>query len=75
MVKTLLIDGDNLVKIGFHGVKDLFHEGKHVGCIWYFLNTVRKFIEEGNFDKVVVFWDGENNSSSRKIIYLSLIHI
>jgi 5'-3' exonuclease len=54
VIKTLLIDGNNLLKIGFHGVKDFFHEGKHVGGIWHFLNTTRRFIEEENFDKVVV---------------------
>ncbi len=69
MTKTLLIDGNNLLKIGFHGVKDFFHEGKHVGGIWHFLNTTRRFIEEENFDKVCVFWDGEGSSLARKIIY------
>jgi DNA polymerase-1 len=69
VIKTLLIDGNNLLKIGFHGVKDFFHEGKHVGGIWHFLNTTRRFIEEENFDKVVVFWDGEGSSSTRKVIY------
>ena len=69
MIKTLLIDGNNLLKIGFHGVKDFFHEGKHVGGIWHFLNTTRRFIEEENFDKVVVFWDGEGSSNARKLIY------
>jgi 5'-3' exonuclease len=69
MTKTLLIDGNNLFKIGFHGVKEFYHEGRHVGGIWHFLNTVRRFIEEHNFDKVVVLWDGEDNSSSRKLLY------
>ena len=69
MTKTLLIDGNNLLKIGFHGVKDFFHEGKHVGGIWHFLNTTRRFIEEENFDKVCVFWDGEGSSLARKLIY------
>ena len=69
MTKTLLIDGNNLLKIGFHGVKDFFHENRHVGGIWHFLNTTRRFIEEENFDKVVVFWDGEGSSLARKIIY------
>lgn len=69
MTKTLLIDGNNLFKIGFHGVKEFYHEGRHVGGIWHFLNTVRRFIEEQNFDKVVVFWDGEDNSLSRKLLY------
>jgi 5'-3' exonuclease len=67
--KTLLVDGNNLMKIGFHGVKDFFHEGRHIGGIWHFLNTLRRFIQEENFDKVVVFWDGEESSQPRKIIY------
>ena len=57
------------MKIGFHGVKDFFHEGRHIGGIWHFLNTLRRFIQEENFDKVVVFWDGEESSQPRKIIY------
>ncbi len=69
MKKTLLVDGNNLMKIGFHGVKDFFHEGRHIGGIWHFLNTLRRFIQEENFDKVVVFWDGEESSQPRKIIY------
>ena len=69
MTKTLLVDGVNLLKIGFHGVKDFYHEGKHIGGVWHFLNTIRRFVEEQNFDKVVVFWDGEGSSQPRKIIY------
>jgi DNA polymerase-1 len=69
MLKTLLVDGNNLMKIGFHGVKEYYHNGKHIGGIWHFLNTVRRFIEEQNFDKVIVFWDGEGSSSSRKLLY------
>ena len=69
MVKTLLVDGNNLVKIGFHGVKDYYHNGKHIGALWHFVNTIRRFIDEQNFDKVVVMWDGDNNSSTRKLIY------
>ena len=69
MTKTLLVDGNNLLKIGFHGVKEFYHKGEHVGAIWHFINTLRKFIEEYNYDKVVVFWDGEGSSSARKLIY------
>ena len=69
MIKTLIIDGNNLLKIGFHGVRDFYHEGRHVGGTWHFINTIRRFIEEQNFDKVVVFWDGDSNSSARKLIY------
>ncbi len=69
MIKTLIIDGNNLFKIGFHGVRDFYHEGRHVGGTWHFINTIRRFIEEQNFDKVVVFWDGISNSSARRLIY------
>jgi 5'-3' exonuclease len=69
MTKTLLVDGNNLLKIGFHGVKDFFNKGEHVGGIWHFLNTVRRFLEENNYNKVVVFWDGETSSSQRRLLY------
>ena len=63
------MDGDNLFKIGFHGVKDLFSDGSHIGGVYHFINTLRRFLEEHNHDKVVVFWDGDSNSSIRKSIY------
>jgi 5'-3' exonuclease len=69
MTNTLVVDGNNLLKIGFHGVKDFFNKNEHVGGIWHFLNTLRKFLEETNYNKVVVFWDGDGNSSQRKLIY------
>ena len=69
MVKTLLVDGNNLFKIGFHGVKEFYHEGKHIGGLYHFVNTIRRFLSEHNYDKVIVFWDGENNSSQRRLIF------
>jgi DNA polymerase-1 len=69
VIKTLLVDGNNLFKIGFHGAKDVFNNGDHVGGVFHFVNILRKFLEEHNHDKVVVFWDGESNSSIRKSIY------
>jgi DNA polymerase-1 len=69
VTKTLLIDGNNLLKIGVKGVKDFFHKGKHVGGTWHFINTLRRFVDEQNFDKVVVMWDGNDSSLARKLIY------
>ncbi len=63
------MDGDNLFKIGFHGVKELYSDGSHIGGVYHFINTLRRFLEEHNHDKVVVFWDGDSNSSIRKSIY------
>jgi len=68
-VKTLLVDGDNLFKIGFHGVKDFFVEGEHIGGVFHFLNTIRRQLEDNEFDKVIVFWDGKNNSRARRELY------
>lgn len=67
MTKTLLVDGNNLFKIGFHGVRDLYSDGDHLGGIYHFINILRRFLEEHDHDKVVVFWD--SNSSIRKSIY------
>lgn len=69
MIKVLLIDGNNLMKIGFHGVKGYFNGVDHVGGIWHFLNTTRRFIEQENFNKVIVFWDGITSSSQRRLYY------
>ena len=69
MVKTLLVDGDNLFKIGFHGVRDFYHEGKHIGGIYHFINVIQRFLSDYNYDKIIVFWDGNNNSSQRKKLY------
>ena len=69
MTKTLIVDGNNLLKIGFHGVKDFYNNGEHIGGTWHFLNTIRKFLEETNFNKVMVFWDSDTNSSQRKQLY------
>jgi len=68
VTKTLLVDGDNLFKIGFHGVKEYYHNGNHIGGIFHFVNTLRKFLQEHNYDKVIVFWDGENNSTQRRLL-------
>jgi 5'-3' exonuclease len=67
--KTLIVDGNNLLKIGFHGVKDYYNKGEHIGGLWHFLNTLRRFLDEENFNKVIVFWDGKTSSSQRRLIY------
>ena len=69
MIRTLLVDGNNLFKIGFHGAKDVYNDGAHVGGVFHFVNILRKFLEEHNHDKVIVMWDGDSNSSIRKGLY------
>ena len=68
-MKTLLIDGNNLYMIGYNGVRDLFSGNEHIGGIYHFINTIRKHLEESNYDKVIVCWDSESNTSVRKELY------
>lgn len=69
MANVLLVDGDNLLTIGFYGLKNHFYNGKHIGAIYHFLNTLRRSFENYHLDKIVVFWDGDEGSVSRKKIY------
>ncbi len=66
---TLIVDGDNLLTIGFYGVKNYFYKGEHIGGIFHFLNTLRLSFESHHLDKIVVFWDGEEGSQIRKKLY------
>ena len=68
-MSVLLVDGDNLLTIGFYGVKNYFYKGTHIGGIYHFLNTLRRAFEIYNLDKIVVFWDGSDGSLSRRKIY------
>jgi 5'-3' exonuclease len=47
----------------------MYDNGDHLGGLYHFINILRRFLEEHNLDKVVVFWDGDSNSSIRKSIY------
>lgn len=69
-MSVLLVDGDNLLTIGFYGVKNMFYRGQHIGGIYHFLNTLRKSFELYQLDKIVVFWDGLEGSQTRKKIYI-----
>lgn len=55
--------------IGYNGVRDLFSGTEHIGGIYHFINTIKKFLEEHNYDKVIVCWDSESNTSVRKELY------
>lgn len=68
-MSVLLVDGDNLLTIGFYGLKNHFYKGKHIGAIFHFIDTLRRSFETHKLDKIVVFWDGEEGSLSRKKIY------
>lgn len=69
MSNVLLVDGDNLLTIGFFGLKNHFYKGEHIGGVYHFINTLRRTIEIHHLDKIVVFWDGQDGSMSRKKFY------
>lgn len=71
MSKVLLVDGNNLFTIGFHGAKGYFHNEKHIGGIYHFISTIRTFLYENNYNKVVVFWDGKDSAKNRKLLFPS----
>ena len=41
---TLVVDGDSLLKTAYHGAKDLYYKGNHIGGIFQFLTMLRKVI-------------------------------
>lgn len=69
MLKTLIVDGNSILQTGFHGVKDFYHNDKHFGAIFYFLNTLKRNLEKESYDRVVVFWDGKKNYKYRRDLY------
>jgi 5'-3' exonuclease len=69
-MSVLLVDGDNLLTIGFYGAKNYFYKGTHIGGIFHFLNTLRRSFDTYHLDKIVVFWDGEEGSQTRKKLYV-----
>lgn len=69
-MSVLLVDGDNLLTIGYYGAKNLFYKGTHIGGIYHFLNTLKRAFNTYSLDKIVVFWDGHEGSQTRRKIYI-----
>jgi 5'-3' exonuclease len=68
--RTLLIDGNYLLKRSFHGAKHLYNaKGENIGGLYQFLVMVRKLIKEHNINKCIVVWDGENSGRLRYDLY------
>ncbi len=69
MTRTLLVDGNSLLNTGFHGIKNMYNGTDHIGGLYHFLNTLRKLIDTYLLTKIVVFWDGEDNTKPRLELY------
>jgi len=56
---VLLIDGNSLLKLGYHGAKNEYnHFGEHIGGLYVFINILRKLVDKNTYHSVFVFWDG-----------------
>lgn len=69
ITKTLIVDGNVLLKRSYNGAKHVYHKGTHIGGIFQFYTTLRKLIVEHNIDKVVIMWDGERGGTLRLDYY------
>lgn len=68
--KTLLIDGNALFKVGYHGaIKEVNWKGHKIGGIYQFITVLRKLLNEELYHKVYVFWDGPLSGKLRYEIY------
>ena len=64
--RTLLVDGNYLLKRSFHGAKDVYTKSfGHIGGLYSFLTTVRKMIKDHMINKVIIFFDGEGGGIYR----------
>ena len=67
--KTLIVDGNYLMKRSYNGAKNVYHKDKHIGGIFAFYSTLRKLILEHKIEKVVITWDGERGGTLRLDYY------
>jgi len=66
---TLLIDGNSLLEVAFHGDPRMNSRGEHIGGIFQFLLQMKILLAKRDFDFVYVFWDGDNSGQLRYDIY------
>ena len=55
MKRTLLVDGNSLLKTGFHGIKNMYNGETHIGGLFHFLKTLAYVIETNLITKTIVF--------------------
>ena len=69
-VNTLLIDGNALFKVGYHGaIREVNWRGEKIGGLYQFITVLRKLLLEDLYHKVYVFWDGKLSGKLRYEIY------
>lgn len=67
---TLLVDGNALFKVGYHGaIHEVNWKGEKIGAIYQFITILRKLLTEDLYHKVYVFWDGKLSGRLRYDVY------
>lgn len=70
VINTLLIDGNALFKVGYHGaIREVNWRGEKIGAIYQFITVLRKLLLEDLYHKVYVFWDGPLSGKLRYDVY------
>lgn len=69
MTKTLLIDGNYLLKRGSKGAKNLIFKEDKIGGLYQFIITIKMMLNKIYPDKVIVFWDGSKSKDYRRTFY------
>lgn len=67
--KTLIVDGNYLMKRSYNGAKNVYHKDNHIGGIFAFYSTLRKLTVEHKIEKLVITWDGERGGTLRLDYY------
>jgi 5'-3' exonuclease len=69
-LETLIVDGNALLNVAYHGAKDLYNsDGNHIGGLFQFFTTLRKIILDQEPNKLFIFWDGKFSGKLRYEIY------
>jgi len=68
-LKTLLIDGQWMLKKNFHKRRNMSAYGVQCGGVFGFLDSLRLILQKTLPDRVVVMWDGFNSGKLRYDIY------
>ena len=67
--RTLLIDGNYLLRRSFNGAKDTYTKSfGFFGGVYGFITMTRKLIKEHGINKTIICWDGENGGILRYLI-------
>lgn len=67
-IYTLLVDGNNLLKISLVD-KRTNDAGQEYGAVIQFITQLRKMLEKKDFNFVYVFWDGDGSGQLRYNLY------